>query len=56
MHASVEHTSLATLEARRQALLRELAQVQRQLLQTEQAKVHLQQRINVLERKQRQAA
>jgi hypothetical protein len=56
MHATVEHTSLATLETRRQALLRELAQVERHLRQTDKARARLEQRIEVLERKQRQAA
>jgi hypothetical protein len=56
MYASKQDATMTTLEARRQALLRELARVEEQFVQTERARKRLEERIKVLERGQRQAA
>ena len=56
MRTIKEHATLATLEARRQALLREVAEVLQQIAVAEQAQARLVERIKVLERGQRRAA
>jgi hypothetical protein len=50
MHATKQPATLTSLEARRQALLRELARVEQQFARTEQARARLAERIKVLER------
>jgi hypothetical protein len=56
MHATKHDVIMITLDSRRQALLRELARVQKQFVQTERARKELEERIKVLQREPRQAA
>ena len=56
MDTTKERSQLATLEAQRQALRRELAIVGRQIDHGERAQARLVERIKILEQGQRQAA
>jgi hypothetical protein len=55
MPTAKKQTSLQSLESRRRAILRELAHVEQEYVVTEQARVRLIQRIEVLERERRAA-
>jgi hypothetical protein len=55
MPTTKEQSCLKSLKSRRQAILRDLAQVERKYARTEQARVRLIQRIEVLERERRAA-
>ena len=56
MNTAKERSTLATLQAQRQSLRRELAIVGKQIDQGERAQARLVQRIKILEQGQRQAA
>jgi len=56
MSAIEEHSVLADLEARRAAVLHELAEVNGELRQSEWAQARVEERIKLLERRPRQAA
>jgi len=56
MDTAQESSTLLTLQRRRQALRRELFHVQKQIDQVQRAQARLEERIQILEQGQRQAA